>query len=106
MRNATRLLVVTLLGLIVALLPVAALAAPAPPDREYALVLAQPAAPTDPTTAAPDATAPSLQLDPAEAEADRAETRRKLVMGILSVVLVAIVIWGRSVRRKRAKAAG
>lgn len=106
MRSATRLLVVTLLGLIVALLPVPALAAPTPSDREYVIVMAQPVAPTGPTTGAPDATAPTIQLDQAETEANRAETRRKLVMGILSVVLLGIVVWGRSVRRKRAKAAG
>jgi hypothetical protein len=104
MRSATRLLVVTLMGLIVALLPVQALAEPTPSDREYALVVEQPVPPTGPTTGA---TAPSVQLNPAETEAQRAETRRKLVMGIVSVVLLGIVIWGRSIRRKnKAKAQG
>lgn len=55
------------------------------------------------TTAAPGDTAPSgPELKP-DTEADKAESRRKLVMGITSVVLVGIVIWGRSVRRKRKK---
>jgi hypothetical protein len=104
MRSAARLLVVTLTGIIVALLPVHALAAPNLSAREYGLVAQQPTPPpTGPTTAT---TAPTVDLDPAETEADRKETRNKLVMGILSVVLVGIVIWGRSIRRKKAKAKG
>lgn len=102
MRSAIRLLVVTVTGLIVALLPVQALAEPTPSDREYGLVMEQPVPPTGPTTGT---TAPGVELDKAETEADRAETRRKLVMGIASVVLLGAVIWGRSIRRKRAKAA-
>jgi hypothetical protein len=103
MRSVIRLLVVTVTGLIVALIPVQALADPAPSDREYGLVVQQPTQPTGPTTGA---TAPAVELDPAETEADRAETRRKLVMGVASVVLLGVVIWGRSIRRKKAKAAG
>jgi hypothetical protein len=102
MRSAVRLLVVTLTGLIVALLPVHAFAESHPSDREYGLVAGQqPAPPTGPTTGT---TAPTVDLDPAESEADREESRRKLVMGITSVVLVGIVIWGRSIKRKKAKA--
>jgi hypothetical protein len=103
MRSVTRAIVVTLTGLIVALLPVHALAEPTLSDRGHDLVVHQPPPPTGPTTGA---TAPSVELDPAETEADRAETRRKLVMGIASVLLLGVVIWGRSIRRKRAKAAG
>jgi hypothetical protein len=103
MRSAVRLLVVTLMGFALALLPVHALAESHPSDREYGLVAAQQPAPpsTGPTTAT---TAPTVELDPVETEADRAESRRKLVMGVASVVLVGIVIWGRSIRRKKAKA--
>lgn len=103
MRSAIRLLVVTLTGLLVALLPVHASAEPHPSDREYGLVAGQQPTPppTGPSTAT---TAPTVDLDPAETEADRQESRRKLVMGITSVVLVGIVIWGRSIRRKKAKA--
>jgi hypothetical protein len=103
MRSALRLLVVTLTGLLVALLPVHAFAESHPANREYGLVAEQPPAPppTGPTTGA---TAPTVDLDPAETEADQKESRRKLVMGITSVVLVGIVIWGRSIRRKKAKA--
>lgn len=102
MRSAIRLLVVTLLGLIVALLPVHAVADSYPSDREYGLVAGQQPTPppTGPSTAT---TAPTVELDPAETEADRAESRRKIVMGVASVVLVGIVIWGRSIRRKKAK---
>jgi len=103
MRSAIRLLVVTLTGLIVALLPVHAFAEPQPSNREYGLVAGQ--QPTPPPTGPSTATsAPSVELDPAESEADRQESRNKLIMGITSAVLVAIVIWGRSIRRKKAKA--
>ena len=103
MRSAIRLLVVTLTGLIVALLPVHAFAESQPSSREYGLVAGQQPAPppTGPTTAT---SAPTIDLDPAETEADRQEQRRKLVMGITSAVLVGIVIWGRGIRRKKAKA--
>lgn len=102
MRSAIRLLVVTLLGLIVALLPVHAVADSYPSDREYGLVAGQ--QPTPPTTGPSTApSAPTVELDPAETEADKAESRRKIVMGVASVVLVGIVIWGRSIRRKKAK---
>lgn len=104
MRSAARLLVVTLTGIIVALLPVHALAESNLSAREYGLVAQQPTPPpTGPTTAT---TAPTVDLEPAETEADRKETRNKLVMGIASVILVGIVIWGRSIRRKKAKAKG
>jgi hypothetical protein len=102
MRSAVRLLVVTLLGLLVALLPVHAVADSYPSDREYGLVAGQQPTPppTGPSTAP---SAPTVELDPAETERDRQESRRKIVMGVASVVLVGIVIWGRSIRRKKAK---
>lgn len=103
MRSAIRLLVVTLTGLIVALLPVHAFAEPQPSNREYGLVAGQ--QPTPPPTGPSTATsAPTVEIDPAESEADRQESRNKLIMGITSAVLVGIVIWGRSIRRKKAKA--
>jgi hypothetical protein len=103
MRSAIRLLVVTLTGLLVALLPVHAFAEPQPSNREYGLVAGQQPAPppTGPSTAT---SAPTVDLDPAKSEEDRKEQRNKLVMGITSVVLLGIVIWGRSVRRKKSKA--
>jgi len=98
MRSAVRLLVVTLVGLVLALLPVHAAAESHPSDREYGLVVGQqPTPPTGPSTA------PTVELDPVETEADRAESRSKIVMGVASVVLIGLVIWGRSIRRKRAK---
>jgi len=103
MRSAIRLLVVTLTGLIVALLPVHAFAESQPSNRDYGLVAGQQPTPppTGPTTAT---SAPTVELDPADTEADRQESRNKLIMGIISAVLVGIVIWGRSIRRKKAKA--
>lgn len=103
MRSAIRLLVVTITGLIVALLPVHAFADSQPSNSEYGLVAGQqptppPTGPTAPTTA------PTVDLDQPDTEADKAEQKRKIVMGVTSVVLLGIVIWGRSVKRKKAKA--
>ncbi len=95
-RSATRLLIVTLMGFLLALpgavSAVAESAAGAqPPTTE----------PVPPATTAPS----GPELDEQETEADRAERNRKLVMGGASVVLVGAVVWGRSIRRKRRKAA-
>jgi hypothetical protein len=62
-----------------------------------------PTAPTGPSS--PGGTAPSGPKLQPDTEADEAESRRKLIMGATSVVLLGIVIWGRSIRRKRKKAA-
>lgn len=108
MRSATRLLVVTLTGFIVALLPVHAFADPHPSDREYGLVANQPAPPTTepapPTTTGAGTVSVTRDKTEAEVAEEKAEQRRKLVMGIASAVLLGAVIWGRSVRRKKAKA--
>lgn len=95
MRGAARLLVVTLLGVVVVLAtaPVVVVAEP-----EEGVVAQQTTTPAPPPTSAP-----SVELDQPETEADRSERNRKLVMGITSIVLVGLVIWGRSVRRKRKK---
>lgn len=99
MRSATRLLVVTLLGVLVALSAVSvAVAEPDSAERDNGLVV-QTTTPPPPAT-----TVPSVDIERPESEEDRKETQRKLVMGIVSAVLVGIVIWGRSVRRKRKKA--
>lgn len=103
MRSAVQLLVVTFVGLVLALLPVHAVAESHPSDREYGLVVGQqPAPPPSGPSTAPSA--PTVELDPAETEEDRNESRRKIVMGVASIVLIGVVIWGRSIRRKRAKA--
>ncbi|MGB3441212.1 MAG: hypothetical protein WBA97_20875 [Actinophytocola sp.] len=105
MRSAVRLLVVTHVGLVLALLPVHAVAESHHSGREYSFVAGQQPAPppTGPSTAP---SAPTMELEPAETEADRAESKRKIVMGVVSVLLIGIVVWGRSIRRKRAKAKG
>lgn len=97
MRSATRLVLVGLLSLFLALPTLTAVADPA---------MQQQPTTTSPTTSPAPTTTTSggLQLDP-ETEADQADDRRKLVMGVASVVLVGLVIWGRSVRRKRRKKA-
>lgn len=102
MRSASRLVIIALLGLFVAL-PLTALAASAstgaPPSADDEVVVVQP------TTTSPSVTAPPGgpgKLEP-DTEADQAESRRKLVMGVSSVVLIGLVIWGRSIRRKKRK---
>ncbi len=100
MRSATRLVIIALLGLFLAL-PVASFAGSASAEPVDGLV-AQPTQPTAPSS--PGATAPSGPKLQPDTEADRLETRRKLIMGVTSVVLIALVVWGRSVRRKRKKA--
>ena len=104
MRNAARLVIVALTALLLAVpVGVAGVSAGAETgaDQRTHAVAGQPTA-TAPSD--PDATAPAgPTLDPAQTEADKADQRRKLVMGIASAVLIGIVVWGRSVRRKKAK---
>jgi hypothetical protein len=102
MHSATRLLFVTLTSIVVALFPVNALAEPQSSESDYGLIAGQQTT-TPPPSGATATTAPTVDLDPAETEADRQESRRKLVMGITSVVLIGVVIWGRSIKRKKAK---
>jgi len=96
-RSATRLLIVTLMGFLLALPGVASAMAESAADVQAPITTE----PVPPTTTAPV----GPELDQQETEADRAERNRKLVMGGVSVVLVAVVVWGRSIRRKRRKAA-
>lgn len=108
MRSASRLVIVALLGLFLALpaVPAAAalpaevaspaVSAPVGGLGGFDRLVVQPTTPSS-----PGATAPSgPKLEP-ETEQDQAESRRKLIMGVTSVVLIGIVIWGRSIRRKR-----
>ncbi|WP_410569167.1 hypothetical protein [Amycolatopsis sp. cmx-4-61] len=47
---------------------------------------------------------PGPVLDPAQTDkANSEKTKNKLIAGLLAVVLLAIVIWGRKIRSKRAK---
>jgi hypothetical protein len=105
MRSASRLVIIALLGVFLALPAVSALSAlpaSAQPvvraadvdDDEGAVV----------TTTAPSTVQPGPGKLTPDTEADKAESKRKLVMGVASVVLVGMVIWGRSIRRKRKKA--
>lgn len=97
MRSATtRLVIVGLLSLFLALPTVTAVAEEQP---EYAVAQATTTAPPATGTTAPA----GPKLEPADTEADRAEQRRKIVMGVASVILIGVVIWGRSIRRKRRK---
>jgi hypothetical protein len=106
MRSATRLMIIALLGLSLALL--AALSAPsiaaaAPVERPAGddVVVTT----TKATSAPPSSSAGTIEKLNPEQEADKNTQRRKLIMGVTSAVLVGLVIWGRSIRRKRKKAA-
>jgi hypothetical protein len=47
---------------------------------------------------------PGPVLDPSETEkANNEKTKNKLIAGLVAVVLLAIVVWGRRVRSKKAK---
>jgi hypothetical protein len=71
---------------------VVALAAPAPVPAAIGLVAQQTTAP------------PGPRIDPSDnARANAEKTKSKIVVGVLAVVLAAIVLWGRSIRRKRRK---
>jgi hypothetical protein len=104
MRSASRLVIVALLGVFLALPAVSVLSAL--PASAQPVVRA---ADTDDEGAVVTTTAPPSSVQPGpgkltpDTEADKAETKRKLIMGVTSVVLVGLVIWGRSIRRKRRK---
>src|SRR5881396_3096039 len=98
MRSATRLGIIVLLGLFLAL-PAVSAASAAPVERSAGddVVVT--------TTSSPPSSAGNIGKLKPKQEADKAVQRRKLVMGLTSVVLLVIVIWGRSIRRKRKKLA-
>jgi len=101
MRSAPRLVIIALLGLFLAL-PVTATALPASAEPGDSLVV-QPSSPS-PSPSSPGASAPAGPKLQPDTEADKAESKKKLIMGAVSVVLLVVVIWGRSIRRKRRKA--
>jgi hypothetical protein len=106
MWRASRLVIIALLGLSLAL-PVGVTALPAAADPVDSLAGQPPSSPSAPPSTAPSQTSPGGgpgKLKP-DTEADKAETQRKLIMGGASVVLVGLVLWGRSIRRKKRKAA-
>ncbi|HET6502328.1 MAG TPA: hypothetical protein VFG87_16355 [Amycolatopsis sp.] len=50
---------------------------------------------------------PGPRIDPAEtAKANAEQTKSKIIVGVIALVLAGLVVWGRSIRRKRRKAAG
>ena len=103
MRRAPRLMIIALLGLFLALPVVASVSELPAAAQTVDRLVAQPTSAPPPSTGASAPAGPKLQPD---TEADQAESKRKLVMGVASVVLIGLVIWGRSVRRKKAKADG
>ncbi|HKS47943.1 MAG TPA: hypothetical protein VJT49_23090 [Amycolatopsis sp.] len=76
------------------------------------VLFAAPAAPaasasTSIGVVAQQATAPpGPRIDPADTDkANAQKTKSKVVVGVTAVVLLGIVVWGRSIRRKRRKSA-
>ena len=96
----TRLLVAAVLGLLVLVPGVAAAQELSAPPAAVAVHAA-------PTTTAPPAgtqtTQPGVRIDQQQQEADAKQNQRKLVLGVISIVLVGIVLLGHSVRAKRKK---
>ncbi|GAA5168785.1 hypothetical protein [Amycolatopsis dongchuanensis] len=46
--------------------------------------------------------APGPVIDPAQNErANQQKTKNKIIVGVLAAVLLVIVVWGRSIRKKR-----
>ena len=89
-------LVGVMLGLLVALAAPTAVAVAAPTAASVERV-AQ-AGPVAEQTTAP----PGPRIDPADNERANAEkTKSKIVVGVVAALLLVIVLWGRSVRKKR-----
>ncbi|WP_236795680.1 hypothetical protein [Amycolatopsis sp. GM8] len=71
--------------------PAAAVAAPAPVPTSTVVPLAEQAQ-------------PGPVIDPADnARANAQKTKSKIVVGVIAAVLLGIVLWGRSIRRKKRK---
>ncbi|HVW42373.1 MAG TPA: hypothetical protein VHC18_13585 [Amycolatopsis sp.] len=86
-----------MLGVLVALTVPTAVAAAAP---AASVVLLAQAGPVAEQTTAP----PGPRIDPADNDrANAAKTKSKIVVGVLAAILAVIVLWGRSVRKKRRK---
>ncbi|HJQ45224.1 MAG TPA: hypothetical protein VJ870_02715 [Amycolatopsis sp.] len=84
-----------LLGLLVALAAPTAVAAAAPVVQVASGAQAGPVA--EQTTAPP-----GPRIDPADnARANAQKTKSKIVVGVLAAILAVLVLWGRSVRKKR-----
>ena len=85
-----------MLGLLVALAAPTAVAAAA----STAVVRVAQAGPVAEQTTAP----PGPRIDPADnARANAEKTKSKIVVGVLAALLAVIVLWGRSVRKKKRK---
>lgn len=104
MRSAAKLLTACLLACL-AFLVLPAPGAVAQPRPSVVRLVANDAPATTTTSKAPDApTGPDLNQDQADADAKLA--KRKLVIGVIALVLLVIVVWGHRVRSKRRKKAG
>ncbi|MEU4251888.1 hypothetical protein AB0F15_31170 [Amycolatopsis sp. NPDC026612] len=76
------------------------LAGPVRSEHPVTMIVAPGAAPV-PLQATAD---PGPVLDPAQTDkANTEKTKNKLIAGLIAVVLLAIVIWGRKIRSKKAK---
>jgi hypothetical protein len=103
-RSAARLLSACLLACL-AFLVLPAPGALAQSRPSVVRLVANDAPATTTTTKAPDApTGPDLDQDQADADAQLA--KRKLVIGVVALVLLVLVVSGHRVRSKRRKKAG
>ena len=105
MWRVARLLLVALAA-VLAMAPASeAAAVTLPAGQAIASEVAQVAQPT-PTPGPGDPAAtnapPGIPLGPAQTEADVQKSKRKLVVGVIAVVLLGIVVLGRRARKKKA----
>lgn len=99
MWRVVRFLVAGLFAVLMALPAGEAVAAAPPAGSAGGVVAAQPVSPTAPVTNAP--TGP--QLDPAQTEENAAKSKRKTIIAVIAVLLLASVLVGRRMRSKAKK---
>ena len=71
------------------------------------------AAPVSAQVSASDVVAQQTDVDPGpridtdeNTKANQEKTKNKIIVGVLAVLLALLVLWGRSIRRKKRKASG
>lgn len=91
MTKARGVLAALMLGVLLSLTTPTAVAAPAPVAASATVPFAE-------------QTQPGPIIDPADnARANAQKTKNKIVVGVVCAVLLGIVLWGRSIRRKKRK---
>ncbi|MCP2260462.1 hypothetical protein LX15_004180 [Streptoalloteichus tenebrarius] len=101
MRGTSRLALAVLVAALVGLGTAMPGAAEPPPPAGTPVLAAPAAAPRPAQPATPTAGTPERSSEDARQPGDLAEDKRRLVIGLVGAVLIAIVFYGRRVRKKR-----